>query len=51
MSFKRLDPEDFVISADAISSTLWSTNSPALTTFFTSSTQINTTAGNYYIDV
>ena len=51
MSFKRLDPEDFVISADAISSTLWSTNSPALTTFFTSSTQYTSTSGNYYLDV
>jgi hypothetical protein len=51
MSFKRLDPEDFVISADAISSTLWSTNSPALTQFFTSSQQVTSTAGNYYIDV
>lgn len=51
MSFKRLDSEDFVISADAVSSTLWSTNSPALTQFFTSSTQVNLTSGNYYIDV
>lgn len=50
MSFKRLDPEDFVISADAISSTLWSTNSPALTQFYTSSTQ-GATSLNYYLDV
>ena len=50
MSFKRLDPEDFVISADAISSTLWSTNLPALSTFFTSSTQ-GATSLNYYLDV
>jgi hypothetical protein len=50
MSFKRLDTEDFVISADAISSTLWSTNSPALTQFFTSSTQ-GATSLNYYLDV
>jgi len=51
MSFKRLDPEDFVISADAISSTLWSTNSPALPIFFTSSAQVDLVNGNYYIDV
>jgi len=50
MSFKRLDTEDFVISADAISSTLWSTNSPILTQFFTSSTQ-GATSLNYYLDV
>jgi hypothetical protein len=51
MSFKRLDPEDFVISADAVSSTLWSTNSPALPIFFTSSAQVDLVNGNYYIDV
>lgn len=49
MSFKRLDTEDFVISADAISSTLWSTNSPALSTFFTSSQ--GATSLLYYLDV
>ena len=50
MSFKRLDSEDFVISADAISSTLWSTNSPALTAFFTASSQ-GSTSLLYYLDV
>jgi len=49
MSFKRLDPEDFVISADAISSTLWTGNVPTLSTFFTSSTQGSSTS--YYLDV
>jgi len=37
MSFKRLDPEDFLVSVDSITATAWSTNSPTLTTFFTSS--------------
>lgn len=38
MSFKRLDPEDFLVSIDSVTATAWSTNSPTLTTFFTSST-------------
>ena len=51
MSFKRLDPEDFVVSADSISSTVWTGNEPILTTFFTSSTQENGPSGDYYLDV
>jgi hypothetical protein len=37
MSFKRFDAEDFVVSSDSITSTLWSTDSPTLTEFYTSS--------------
>ncbi len=51
MSFKRLDPEDFVVSADAVSTTVWTGNEPVLNTFFTSSTQENGPSGNYYLDV
>ncbi len=51
MSFKRLDPEDFILSADSITAPLWSTNNPALNTFFTSSTQEASTAGDYYLSV
>jgi uncharacterized protein YfiM (DUF2279 family) len=51
MSFKRFDPEDFVVSSDSITSTLWSTGTPTLTSFFTSSTQVASSAGNYYISV
>ena len=51
MSFKRLDPEDFVVSADAVSSTVWTGNEPILTTFFTSSAQENGASGDYYLDV
>jgi hypothetical protein len=40
MSFKRLDPEDFLVSSDSIVNTLWSTDTPTLTTFFTSSIQV-----------
>ena len=51
MSFKRLDPQDFLVSSDSIVNTLWSTNTPTLTTFFTSSIQIGSSAGIYYYSV
>ena len=51
MSFKRLDTEDFILSADSITAALWTTNSPTLTTFFTSSTQEAATSGDYYLSV
>jgi len=51
MSFKRLEADDFVISADSISSTLWSTNTQQLSTFATSSVQANGSSGNYYLNV
>ena len=51
MGFKRLDAEDFLVSADSIQSVAWSTNSATLTNFFTSSVQEAGTSGNYYISV
>ena len=51
MSFKTLDAEDFVVSADSVQSTAWSTDQPTLTTFFTSSVQENSTSANYYLSV
>ena len=51
MSFKRLDAEDFVVSSDSITSTLWSTDSPTLTTFFTNSIQEAGSSGNYYLSI
>jgi hypothetical protein len=50
MGFKRFDPEDFLVSADAVSSTVWSGNSPELTTFYYSTAQFQT-AGNYYLSI
>ena len=49
MSFKRLDPEDFLVSIDSITATAWSTNNPTLSTFFTSST--TSTNDSYYKNV
>jgi hypothetical protein len=51
MSFKRLETDDFVISSDSIAGVVWSTGDPTLTTFFTSSTQVASTSGKYYVDV
>jgi hypothetical protein len=51
MAFKRFDPEDFVVSSDSITSTLWSTGAPTLSTFFTSSTQAAGSSGNYYLSI
>ena len=51
MGFKRLDAEDFVVSADAVQSTAWSTGGPTLTSFFTSSAQKGGSSGNYYLAI
>lgn len=51
MSFKRFEADDLVVSAEPVSAPVWSTGTPILTTFYTSSTQPGTTSGNYYLDV
>jgi hypothetical protein len=51
MSFKAFDPEDFVVSSDSVVSTLWSTDNPALTSFYTSSVQAANSSGNYYLSI
>ena len=49
MSYKRLDPEDFLVSIDSVTATAWSTNTPILSTFFTSS--VTSTNDVYYKNV
>lgn len=51
MSFTRLDPSDFVVSADSITAAIWTNYTPTLTTFFTSSVQEASSAGDYYLSV
>jgi len=51
MAFKRFDPEDFLVSSDSITSTLWSTGAPILTSFETSSIQAAGSSGNYYLSI
>jgi len=50
-TFIRLDPQDFVISADSITSTLWTGNSPELNSFYISSVQTVGSSGNYYYNI
>jgi hypothetical protein len=51
MSFNRLDPQDFIVSSDSITATLWTGAIPTLTTFFTSSVQAAGSSGDYYLNV
>ena len=51
MSFKQFDTEDVIVSADAVSSTVWSTGNYALASFHSSSTQEASTSGDYYLNV
>lgn len=51
MSFNRLIPEDFVVSSDSITATLWSEGLVTLTNFFTSSVQEAGSSGNFYLNI
>lgn len=51
MSYKLLEPEDFLISAEAITTSAWSGNVTQLTSFYTSSVQYSSTAGDFYVNV
>lgn len=51
MSFKRLDPQDFVVSSDTVTAAAWRTGAYELTTFHTSSTQAGLDQGKYALAV
>ena len=51
MAFKRLDPEDFIVSADSVVAPAWSTNLPTLYQMYTSSVQEIGSSGNYYLSI
>ena len=51
MSFKRLETEDIVISADSITAPAWSNNSTTLTEFHKDSAQISRASGDYYYNI
>jgi hypothetical protein len=53
MSYIRFNSEDFVVSTDSVTTTLWSNAVPTLTTFFTSSTGVGgtTTGSANYLNV
>ena len=48
MSFKRLDQEDIVVSAESVTGPVWSGNVTTLSQFFTSSAQ---STSQFYLDV
>ena len=51
MSFKRFTPSDFLVSADSVTAPCWANNVYDLTNFFTSSTQENSSQGDYVLAV
>ena len=51
MSYKRFDPQDIVVSSDAVTAPCWSNNTVILETFETSNTQTAATSGKYYYHV
>lgn len=52
MSFQAINAEDFVVSSDSISSTLWTSGNPGLANFFTSSGQFSgSNPRHFYLDV
>ena len=51
MSFKRLDSQDIVISADSITAPAWSNSSTTLTEFHKDSAQISRASGDYYYNI
>jgi len=51
MSFKRLTPSDFLVSADSVTAACWADNVTPLTNFWTSSTQEASSQGDYVLAV
>ena len=51
MSFKTLESQDFLVSADSITAPCWSNYAPTLTHMYTSSNQTGGTSGNYFINI
>ena len=51
MSYKRLDPEDVLISAESVTPPAWTGNAVSINAFFTSSAQEASSSGDYYLDV
>jgi hypothetical protein len=51
MSYKSLDPQDFLVSADSITAPCWSDYDPYLTSMYTSSVQVSANSGDYYLNI
>jgi len=50
-AFQTFDPRDLVISTDSVTNTVWENNSPTLTSYYTSSTQIASSTGQFYYNI
>lgn len=51
MSLKRLEKDDFLVSTQSVSQTVWSSNQPSLFNFKTLVQQKNSPSGKYYLSV
>jgi hypothetical protein len=51
MSFKTLDPQDFLVSADSVTAPCWTNYVSPITALYTSSVQVAGTSGNYYLNI
>lgn len=51
MSYKRFDADDVLVSAESVTTSAWSGNVTTLSSFYTSSTQYNSTSGDFYVNV
>jgi hypothetical protein len=51
MSYKSLDPQDFLVSADTVTAPCWTNYVSPLVTMYTSSVQVAGTSGNYYLNI
>ena len=51
MSFKSLDPQDFLVSADSITAPCWSDYNPYLVYMYTSSVQASSVSSQYYANI
>jgi len=50
-AYRRLEPSDLVLSNDSVTTAIWSDNTPTLTAFYTSSTQVSSSTAEFYFDV
>ena len=51
MSYKRFDTEDVVVSAESVTTPLWTGDVTTINSFYTSSTQVGGTSADYYYDI
>ncbi len=51
MSYKRFDSDDVIVSAESVTTSAWSGNVTSLSSFYTSSTQYNSTSGDFYVNI